>query len=564
MRFNNLLLSFKEVLKDKRYCFLLFFLLTSLLAVIMDYNFNGVLYLGHDFKFHYIRISVIKEAIESGDYLNYLNYKTLNGYGYYTSGFYSDLLLYPFVYLGILFNLDVYEIFRLTLVLLVVITGVVTYRSVNKVFKNNFIAFLCGILFAFCYYRLANNYARAALGETLAMTFIPLLFWGLYEIIKGDVKKWYVFSIALGLVLLSHVVTVVILGFVTLIILFFTYKAFLNQPQRVYYLILSVFVALLLSACFIFHLVELLLYDVYYANSVTRKFIPFIKTLDFKFLIRGLFSGFSRDNHVGIGIILSLLVFIRIFIFSSKDRLIKSGDYLLILGLLLSVGMMCLYPWTTFPFSILNFVQFPYRFFLVASFFLSVAGSIYSFLLLKNSLKRQCLFMSSIIILTVLSFAFVSEGIKKTTPFIIPNPTKENAYCLIGAEYLPEKIPSDFASFVVSRGDSIISLADNSPIITDFHRNRSELTFDAVIAVSDTLELPLICYKGYSAFVDGESVPIFQSERGLISIPLNRSGHVRVFFEGTAVKTVSIYISLVTLIALCIYIFITNKKKKIK
>lgn len=63
------------------------------------------------------------------------------------------------------------------------------------------------VLYTFATYRLTNLYYRAALGESLAMVFLPLLLWGTYEIFYGQEKKWFLMVLGVTGVLESHVLS---------------------------------------------------------------------------------------------------------------------------------------------------------------------------------------------------------------------------------------------------------------------------------------------------------------------------------------------------------------------
>lgn len=138
-------------------------------------------------------------------------------------------------------------------------------------------------------------------------------------------------------------------------------------------------------------------------------------------------------------------------------------------------------------------------------------------------------------------------------------PTTGNFFYLNGAEYVPEKASS--AYFVLERGDSIRSLRDVSEII-DYKREKGVFVANVATSASDSLELPLFYYKGYSTTLNGEEIPYIQSEYGLMQVPLDKSGEVKVFYKGTTIQKICFYITIISIFVLCFYIVSRNRRNK--
>ena len=79
-------------------------------------------------------------------------------------------------------------------------------------------------------YRLTNIYVRAALGELVAMTFFPLVFWGLWHIFTQDLQKikkdkvWILLSAGYLGILFSHLISCEMIGMLTVLICVFRIK----------------------------------------------------------------------------------------------------------------------------------------------------------------------------------------------------------------------------------------------------------------------------------------------------------------------------------------------------
>ena len=68
-------------------------------------------------------------------------------------------------------------------------TLVVVHWVVYKVTQNNLWAFFTAVIYAYSTYRIVDIWTRFALGEFIALTFIPLIIYGLYAIIVGNYNE---------------------------------------------------------------------------------------------------------------------------------------------------------------------------------------------------------------------------------------------------------------------------------------------------------------------------------------------------------------------------------------
>lgn len=73
-------------------------------------------------------------------------------------------------------------------------TAFLSFYAIRNITRSERSAWIMSILYTFATYRLTNLYYRAALGESLAMVFLPLLLWGAYEVFtekKENGIYWY-------------------------------------------------------------------------------------------------------------------------------------------------------------------------------------------------------------------------------------------------------------------------------------------------------------------------------------------------------------------------------------
>jgi hypothetical protein len=132
---------------------------------------------------------------------------------------------------------------------------------------------------------------------------------------------------------------------------------------------------------------------------------------------------------------------------------------------------------------------------------------------------------------------------------------------IINGEYFPTKLP-DF-NYIWSRGDTVISKAP-STIVSGLTKDKGITSFDVKTNAPDSLELPLVYYKGYTAEINAERLPVGESSHGLVQIPVNgnEQGYVKVRYSGTIIQRISYCVSVVSIILLCLYIYRGFFRKK--
>lgn len=146
------------------------------------------LFWGHDLDFHLNRILALANGLEAGHIFVPIQTEVLNGYGYASPLFYSQLFLYlP----AILYNLAVpmqvcYQIYA---IFVNILTCGIAYYSFKGIVQDNQIAAVGTLLYLLSPYRITNFYIRAAVGEYTAMAFFPLIVYGFVYVYNEDEKK---------------------------------------------------------------------------------------------------------------------------------------------------------------------------------------------------------------------------------------------------------------------------------------------------------------------------------------------------------------------------------------
>lgn len=560
-------LSESTTYKTKRPYWIFFSVLVVLSLLMMAFHGSSASYSGYDFFFHYRRLDVLINALREGSYPIYFDYSNIEGYGYFFKAFYPDLTILPFALIGLFTGTYIaYDVMIFTITIL---CGVITYHAVNKIYKNNFAASVTTIFYTFATYRLYDIYQRGALGEAMSFTFIPLIFLGLYYVIKGDYRKWYVLAIGYSLLIYTHLIASVLM-FITLIpFVIYYYKSFTKEPKRLWYLLLAAGVTLLISAFYVLPALEQMMSNTFYYESHTPGGRAGYNKYSFDLIGWGLISGLTYPAgklFSGTGILLTIAVCLRFFV-RGKSSMLRSVDFGVIIGVIYIFATSSLFPWGRLPFSLIGFIQYPWRLYEFSSLFFALAGGYYLSLILKNKGQMAVVFIiiciASIVVTINNSLNFKDLYNNESLQFYDnrsdEKPTIDNRYHLIGQEYLPTKVQS--LEFIHSRGLSVTAKNETTQIV-NLARNGKYTTFDVQVDERDMIELPLIYYLGYSATLNEKDISIEQSDNGLIQIPVDQSGMVEAYYKGTTVQWSSFGLTILAILALGGYIIFFRKKEE--
>lgn len=547
---------YNKIMNNKKYL-ILFIIALGLLSTIIIFLQSGIKK-GDDMYFHLSRILSIKDLMkmEAQSFKIYPNY--FNGYGYANPLFYPDIFLYiPAVlnYIGI----NIIWSYKIFLLIISICSIFTMYITINGISKNKYASIIGSIMYAFSSYRLVDMFERAALGETIAFIFAPLVIYGIYEIIYGNYKKFYILTIGMSGLILSHMLSSVMLAVVLMIICIINIKKFIADKKRILYLIVAAIITILLTSYFIFPMLEqmnsnnFLFNDMSKLNSYSLKerAVPFYLTiLEIPNFRKGLLNKIWMPS--GIGLIYFYMIYTYIRFKDKKDKFINISFIIGITAILLSTNI---FPWhLKIVESMLSVIQFPWRFYLIATLFITIGGSI---LLSKKytKAKEQIKTIKNIFLLSLISIISMT-----VISFLPPIVKKVESYDASYGEYIPQLVNQ---SEIATRGQKVLSdneinlkySKNNSITNIEFSENKSDQTI---------LELPLIYYKGYYATINNQEASMFQTKSGLVGIELGdtQEGTIKCYYKGTKITKITKYISIIAVIIFSLYIIKEVKHEK--
>lgn len=354
------------------------FIILSLIFIYPLAKTNAV-YFSDDMFFHLQRIKEIAENAKSGNYFVGIYTHTFGKIGYPLNLFYPWVTVLPFSLFSILCSNQAMAVY-LGVAFYTFLTLNFTYLTVKKYSQNGVQAYFTACLYTFSSYRIIDAFTRFALGEYIALTFLPLCIYGLYAIAKGNYRDWPYLAFGFSFVLLSHLLSVVLISILLVVLLVALIPHINDVKQRITAFLKAIIVSILSSAIFVFPFIEQELFQKYPQPDVTDLTVGAL--LPTKFISASLNNNLSRvdsGNTYNIGIVILLVIILGLVTWRKLKR-----DYkvMYLMGLMFTMLSTSLIPWSLLQNTPLSIIQFPWRFLGIATLLFSVVGgaSIYQFL----------------------------------------------------------------------------------------------------------------------------------------------------------------------------------------
>lgn len=516
---------------------------------------GGVTYYeGQDTYFHLARVVGLTNVFESP-----VNFLTFNHTGVMVNEFYPWLTLLP---MNWLFQLSENIVFAYWtyFYLLTVITMVIAYRMfqlVDEKFKDGNAPLVFAVLYAVSTYRTADLLTRSAVGEVITLTFLPLIFAGLYHVIKGDYKKWYLISVGMALVVYSHMVTLLLVAIVMAAIILTTFWFWQEKWQRVLALVEATVVTVALGAFALVPFAEQSLYQKIYTPEAKELFgQPIVE-----YVVK---TGINWLQGTALGPVLILGLGLVIW---QRHKLAQHQRFLLWVTVVMIVLMTSLFPWQLVADTKigqgLSQIQFLWRFNGIITLFLSYLVTIGVFaggFLPLNAFSRRYSVLAGVLIviqlagMTILHLTGNPQVLNHESAMI-----KANSISYY-KDYRPDSSIAKKTAIdkhqVVLGGKYVRS----SWIVTD-----SNYQLDVTNKNNKTQELvvPVFHYLGQRVTVNGKPATFEQSKFGTTAIMIPKGeATVEIQTDYTIIAKTSAVISLLASATLAIWLYKTRERNR--
>lgn len=328
--------------------------------------FSTYLYNGDDLCYHLARIEGVKDGILDGQVPVIIMPDALKGNGYLNA-----MYPYLFIYIGAFLRICRVSLalsYKVIIFLANLGSAVCAYYAFKSMSKSRRTVILAVVLYTLMPYRFTNIFSRGDLGETLALTFWPLVVAGIYHVLLGERDKWHYLVIGFSGVLQSHILSAVfVTGFCVIAALVFIGNVW--KEKRYIEIGKAAGVTILLNLWFIIPFLyyyftenlgtDILRWSSYFEQSIN----PSNMTQTISLYNKQYFSlGLSLLGCVGIAVIY--------LVCDRKGKRTRMNSYLLflfVLGCILTYMTTGYFPSmeickNAFFNSIMTMLQFPWRF----------------------------------------------------------------------------------------------------------------------------------------------------------------------------------------------------------
>lgn len=551
----------------------------AVIPFIADYSFSG-----HDIGFHLNRIVCLADELKQGNYFPAIYSTALNGYGYANPLFYGQFFLYiPAVLYACGFSLSMsYNIY---IVIFSVAACLIMYGSAFKIFKQKKTALLAAALYTLSAVRLTNIFTRSAVGEFTAMTFLPLVVLGMYQIFSANPRKKIRLNQYLPLVIgltglvLSHVLTTVMCVMIILGFCVFNFRETL-RPNRLLALCKSAILTFLINLSTLVPMADSMSMDLYInhsTNYIQNSGVYLIQ------LFNVIVNNYQEHNAVdtasnemslsiGFSVTLGLILFVLCLCCRKKDRenrtvfrfalncFIITCVTLFLATKFMPYDMLAFLPDSIY--SLLTCYQFPWRWLVFATLFgvyctAYAVGAIGRTTLQKYRYTTVIAFSGVVAVLLLNMGQIYSDQLSTSKLQKYDNNSYSYTMSIGTGEYML------YEEGVLPEEESLynyVSLTYNADTVyaCDYERDGTTAVFyvENESESAEPVVLPMICYDNYYAYDEnGGMLTISKDVHNRISveIPAGYEGTVTVVYHIRNLWRTAILLSVLTVAALVWY-----------
>lgn len=499
------------IIKQKLHNLILDFLFIGMAVV----SFYPLFKLGHlpqgwDLQFHLNRIQEIYSNLANGNFFYNENIFSFKKIGSAINAFYPSIFLYPFAIFRFIIKNPVHS-YYVTIILYTYASYKISFTVMYKFSKSNRQALIFSIVYNTSSYFILQSTSRADLGEFFALIFLPLLFFGTYEVLFQNYEYWYLFALGWSAVLYAHLLTAMLSAFLWVLISILHVRKVKQHmsTERILSIMQGVILTLFMS---VFLLVSI------FQKSIANNIAPPATVDDMTDNALNVSNLFNKSienavpttlNDVNIGIILIVAFIFCAINLKKLSNVYKEAYFVGVFTLWMSTN---LFPWHTLRNSGVNIIQFPWRFMSFAVLLLILC---FSKLLADMEIKKIVLFVPLVLFPLTTIYHDVQQY-KDVFPILTStqnyNKMASNASC---NDYMP-KASIKYADSI--KGHKVI--IDNNEQLFNASKIISgpQMVTYNIHMTKGSLDLPLLNYKDTHVYVDGRLKTSVMSKRGTIQL----------------------------------------------
>jgi len=516
-------------------------------------------HMGDDVYFHLNRIEGIAREWMLGHFPARLESYCMFGMGYPMSIMYPEVFLWPAALLRVM-GFDLSFCLKADIAFVNLLTVLLSYFSFKNIFRSRRIGLWGSAVYTLSLYRLYNIYDRAAVGEFMAMTFLPLICWGLTRAFSekeeeaGDKKTVFLLAFGYMGVLYSHVLSLEFVTAFTIILCLLCFKRFFRK-STFFAFVKAALLAVGLSLWFLIPFLDFSLganLNVFDTGNPIQIlglyptqlfwFFPFMGKSSYMYV-----SGMQYVRAYGMGLGLAVVFFCFPYLRAQGIGGRKMREFreypevraAAAMGILAMFMSLNIFPWDALGGlseglrKVVYSIQFPYRFLVMVTISLTFLGcGLFAMLRREGNGKKGTCFAASVLILTVAGSSFyLNHEIQGRTWSDFREAAAMGSGMIGNGEYLPAD--TDISALPYTRAVPGAGVA-----LEKYKREDGHVEFwcENSGESESYVECNLLYYPGYRAVNEetGERLAMAPGKNNVlrVKVPSGFSGSVAVDFVG--------------------------------
>ena len=524
-------------------------------ASIPDLRAN--LHGGHDSNFHIARVLNLVHALRDGQIPARLGGHMQNGYGAVIGVFYPELFLY-IPALMIIGGASLTYSYHVLFILINLVAALTMWYAAGRIFKSGTAGVTASVLYTLAQYRLLDVYTRFAVGEALAMSFLPLFVLGLYEVLLGDRRRWRLLALSATMICQSHMITTALCGIFSVFLAAVCFVKIIKE-HRMASLVKAAGFALLLNLFFFLPMYTYSQQGV--VTNVMKRDLMKNALEPAQIFLDTLSVPFAEDDGLisfplGIGLPLVLMAAAAVYAALKKEKRDRR-DGMALLMCAAGAGFIFmstnLFPWgrmADLTFGMAEYIQFPWRLLMLTTLCFAMAGGYAASQAEEN--QKSLIPFAVLCMCAVYILPMVSQETRKEEYL------QGRHLPYVGQYFGDYKLPHA-QLFTVRDTDLVVS---DGIVVSDYKKIGTSI--DAYISCEQdgSVQFPLYAFDGYDVRIGDQPLQVEESEYDhmLIRFDQGMRGNLQIRFVGKTYWRIGDAISLAALLVL---IGSMGKRKKI-
>lgn len=559
--------------KEKEIMIIMMLVVLGALSFLPECRMAGVpQYPYEDTLFHFNRLLGLGNVWKSP-----VNFKPFGGLGTYVNIFYPWLTMYPMWLFYKLCGSYVLG-YKIYFLFLAIVTILISYYVMKTITKHQAAAFCFAVIYTFSSYRFIDIYLRGALGEGIALTFLPIVLLGLYHILFGDYHKWHALMIGMTLIVYTHMLSLIMTAVVVFAFCVVSLPWVKDKGERIKAFIKAAFFSVLASIAVIAPMVQSALQDNLWVPDGAFELL--VANADgLRVILINSIKNEATQHSIGLLVLLAFFASIIMFCLVRKrksEENITIACLFLLFGFLLVLCTSAVFPWKWLgQLPAMNIIQFPWRLngYVILFFSAAFALLLPYFLEGKGKAVVVAVPVAVSIIAVVLSWTLFSTLMStKDETFLITDEILAEMNYNRYIDYYPKQVRN--TSFFAENdrslesnyldGQKVSYYLDGKEIVPDTETTEDGNKIIVRLGGSSkeqSLDIPVYCFSTLEVVDNGANIQTDMTESGttLVTLPAADNHVIELYHHHRPLTYLSWAVSILTVIGLGVFYYLRKR-----